>query len=432
MEMTSLEPTDRGLLPQLTQADDPARREQLDAMKRRATSLLVLVAVIFLGAMWFEPQYPWLAYVRATAEAALVGGLADWFAVTALFKHPLGIPIPHTAIIATRKERIGRVLGNFVQNHFLTREVIGSNLRAVRPAKRAATWLSDPMNARLVARHAAKGIIQALDAVSDDSLKKTISDLVTARLRATRAGPALGKALAVMLTNNRHQALFNTVIRASADAVHTNQNVIRDTVHRESPWWLPSAIDDKIFEKIIVGIDRLLTDIETNPDHQARAAFDAAFRDFINRLQYEPEAIAQADALKDEWLSDPAIADASIKVVAATRRKLQAFVDRGEEAEAGAFENGLAELGTSVLGNEPLLAALDDLLIDLAAFAVENYRQQIGNVVATTVASWEPEATSRRFELAVGRDLQFVRINGTLVGGLVGLLLYIITHLRTA
>jgi uncharacterized membrane-anchored protein YjiN (DUF445 family) len=414
----------------LAQADDPVRRAQLDEMKRRATSLLVLFGAIFGAAVWFQPQYEWLAYVRATSEAALVGGLADWFAVTALFKHPLGIPIPHTAIIATRKERIGRVLGNFVQNHFLTREVIASNLRAVRPARRAAIWLSDVSNARLVARHAASGLIQTLDAVSDESVQKTISDLVTARLRATRAGPALGKALSVMLANDRHQALFNTVTRVAGEAMRSNREVIRQTVRDESPWWVPEAVDEKIFQKIVVGIDRMLAEIERNPQHQARVAFDSALRDFIDRLQNEPEAIAQADALKDEWLSDPTIADASKKVIEAMRRRLKAFVDRAEEAQPGEVENGLAELGTSLLNNEPLLAALDDLLIDLAAFAVENYRQQIGNVVANTVASWEPEATSRRFELAVGRDLQFVRINGTLVGGLVGLALYALSHIR--
>jgi uncharacterized membrane-anchored protein YjiN (DUF445 family) len=414
----------------LAQPDDGMRKAQLDEMKRRATSLLVLFAAIFAAAVWFQPEHSWLGYVRATAEAALVGGLADWFAVTALFKHPLGIPIPHTAIIATRKERIGRVLGNFVQNHFLTREVIASNLRAVKPAERGARWLSDTVNAKLVARHAAKGLVQALDAVRDDSLQKTISDLVTARLRATRAGPALGKALSVMLTNDRHQALFNTVTRVAAEAVHSNHEVIRQTVRDESPWWVPPAIDDKIFKKIVDGIDRLLADIENDPHHKARGAFDSAFRDFVDRLQHEPEAIAQADALKEEWLSDPAIADTSAKVIEGTRKKLEAFVSRPDDAEPGAFEHGLAELGASMLNNAPLLAALDDLLIDLAAFAIENYRQQIGNVVANTVASWEPEATSRRFELAVGRDLQFVRINGTLVGGLVGLVLYALSHVR--
>lgn len=409
--------------------DDATRQAQLDAMSRRATSLLVLAAVLFVAAAWFESAHPWLAYVKATAEAALVGGLADWFAVTALFRHPLGIPIPHTAIVATRKDRIGRVLGNFVQSHFLTRVVVEANLRAVRPAERAATWLSKPENARLVARHAATGLSHALKAVQDESVQRVLQDLVTARLRATRAGPVIGKALTVMLPDDRRQALFQAATKLTADAVRDNRELIRATVRAESPWWVPSAVDDRIYSRIVRAIEKLLADIERNPNHPARAAFDSAFRDFVDRLQHAPEAMARADAIKDAWLDEAALAESSAKLLEAAQRMLAEYASRPDDAPDGVVEQGLSELGASLLGNPALLDALDDVLIDVAVFAVEHYRQQIGDVVANTVANWEPQATSRRFELAVGRDLQFVRINGTLVGGLVGLALYSISRL---
>src|SRR5437899_7496766 len=231
--------------PAWSRPDDAVRQAQLDAMKRRATGLLALAAVVFAGASAFEGQYPWLGYVRATAEASLVGGLADWFAVTALFRHPLGLPIPHTAIVATRKERIGRILGTFVQNHFLSREVIAANLRAVRPAERAARWLSDPEHSRRIARQIAGGLAKTLEALPDEDVRVLVHEVVSARLRATRVAPALGKTLALVLADDRHQALLNEAVRLAAEAVRDNRDVIRDKVRTESPWWVPGVVDDQ-------------------------------------------------------------------------------------------------------------------------------------------------------------------------------------------
>src|SRR6058998_3745749 len=181
--------------PVWSRPDDAVRQAQLDAMKRRATGLLALAAAVFGAATAFEGRYPWLGYVRATAEASLVGGLADWFAVTALFRRPLGLPIPHTAIVATRKERIGRILGTFVQNHFLSRDVIAANLRAVRPAERAARWLADTEHSRRMARQMASGLARTLEALPDEDVRVLVHEVVSARLRATRVAPALGKTL---------------------------------------------------------------------------------------------------------------------------------------------------------------------------------------------------------------------------------------------
>src|SRR4029077_13679174 len=178
--------------PSWSRPDDAVRQAQLDAMKRRATGLLALAAAVFAGASMYEGQYPWLGYVRATAEASLVRGLGDLVAVTAVVRHPLGLPIPHTAIVATRKERIGRILGNFVQNHFLSRDVIAANLRAVRPAERAARWLSDPAHSREIARQVAGGLAKTLEALPDDDAQELVRQVVTARVRATRVAPALG------------------------------------------------------------------------------------------------------------------------------------------------------------------------------------------------------------------------------------------------
>ena len=419
----------RAVTPAWSRPDDATRQAALDAMKWRATGLLGLAAVVFVTASAFEAQFPWLGYVRATAEASLVGGLADWFAVTALFRHPLGIPIPHTAIVATRKERIGRILGNFVQNHFLSREVIAANLRAVRPAERAARWLSDPVNARRIARQVAGGLAKALEALPDDEVQALVHRVVSARLRATRVAPALGKTLALVLGDNRQEELLNVTVRLAAEAVLNNRKLIRDRVRAETPWWVPPVVDDKIYQKIIDAVERLLRDMVMDPAHPLRKAFDNAIHDFIERLQHAPDVIARAEAMKEEWLADSSVAELSAKLWETIRSAVLTYATSGESDAPGPLDRGLSEFGTALLANPALLAEIDDLLIDLAGSVVEKYRHEIGDLIAQTVASWDPEATSQRFELAVGRDLQFVRINGTLVGGLVGLGIYAVSRL---
>lgn len=409
--------------------DDAQRQAQLDRMKGRATGLLALAAAVFTAAGLYEPRFPWLGYVRAMAEASLVGGLADWFAVTALFRHPLGLPIPHTAIVATRKERIGRILGNFVQNHFLSHPVIAANLRAVRPAARAARWLSQPENSRRMARQIAGGLAQALRALPDQEVRALVGQVVAARLRDIRAGPALGRTLQLVLAEDRHQNVLTEAVRLAAQAVYDNRDLIRDQVRRESPWWVPGVVDDKIYERIILGVQGLLRDIGANPYHPLRAAFDAALRDFVDRLQYSPDAIAKAETIKSEWLSEASVADLSGRLWEAARDAILRYATQTDGPGGRPLERALTEFGVALLENDPLLTELDEVVIDVAARAVERYRNEIGGLIAQTVAGWDPDATSRRFELAVGRDLQFVRINGTLVGGLVGLAIYTLWRL---
>ncbi|MGH7537477.1 MAG: DUF445 domain-containing protein [Gemmatimonadales bacterium] len=409
--------------------DDALRQIQLDAMKRRATGLLGLAAAVFAAAWVLESRYPWVGFIRATAEASLVGGLADWFAVTALFRRPLGLPIPHTAIIATRKDRIGRTLGNFVQSHFLSREVLTERLRGMRVAERAARWISQVENSRRIARQVATGLAKTLEGLPDDEVRGLVRQGVSARLRAIRVAPAIGKTLSLVLAGRGHQELLNEAVRLAAQAVHDNREIIRQQVRAESPWWVPGVVDDKIYHRILTAIERLLRNIGTEPHHPLRAAFDAALRDFVDRLQHSSEVIARAEALKEEWLDDPACLELSTQLWDTTRRAILRYATRADGDTPGALERGIAAFGAAVLANETLLTEIDEMVIDLTASVVEQYRQEIADLIAQTVAAWDPEATVQRLELAIGKDLQFIRINGTLVGGLVGLLLYTLSRL---
>lgn len=398
-------------------------------MKRRATALLIVAALIFLAASWYEARYPLLGYVRATAEASLVGGLADWFAVTALFRHPLGIPIPHTAIIGRQKDRIGRIIGNFVQHHFLAREAVSAKLRGMQIGRRAAEWLSRPENSQRIAVQLATGVARTLEALPDEKIRALIQQGATDRIRATRVAPVLGRTLAMVVAGDRHQELLNEAIRLAARAVRDNEDSIRKRVKDEMPWWVPSAIDNKIYQRIVTAIEQLLTDISDNPGHPVRASFDTSLRDFVERLQHSPEAGARAEALKEEWLSDGAIADLTNWIWDATRHAVTGYATRPDGTEPGPLARGVSAFGASLLTNPKLLGEIEEVGIQAALDVIEKHRHEAADLIAQTVARWDPDATSQRLELAVGRDLQFVRINGTLVGGLVGLAIYGIPRL---
>src|SRR5688572_17709419 len=227
-------------------ANPEERQRNLERMKRRATGLLVVMAGIFIAASLLEPGYPWLGYIRATAEAALVGGVADWFAITALFRHPLNIPIPHTAIIPSRKDRIGRSLGNFVQNNFLSPDVLAAKLRAAQISWRAAEWLAEPENARKAAEHLASVLKSAGAVVRDEDVLALLDRSVVEPLRRMAIAPVLSKGLELLTVDNRHQQLLDRLIHGLTRLVAENEILIRDRIREESPWWVPEMVDDRI------------------------------------------------------------------------------------------------------------------------------------------------------------------------------------------
>jgi len=408
--------------------DEATRQAALDTMKRRATLLLVAATVIFIVARALEARFPWLGILRATAEASMVGGLADWFAVTALFRHPLGIPIPHTAIVPARKDRVGRTLGAFVQRNFLTREVIEHRLRAAQVGKRLAEWIAEPANARMIARSAASAMSSGAQLLRDEDVQEVIDRSLAKRVRSMHLAPLLGKVLAVMTEDNRHQEVLDEVIQLASRTVNENSDLIRQRIEQETPWWIPSAVDEKIFKRVLGAIQRLLSELNADRYHPLRERFDNSLHHFVDRLNTSPEFAAKVDAWKEEFLDNDAARKFSASIWQEGKEALARYVASPDSKAPGVIEEALTKFGQKALDDPELLAKMDEFAVDVAVFLVARYQDEVADLIATTVSSWDPELTSRRVELAIGRDLQFIRINGTLVGGLAGLIIYLISN----
>jgi uncharacterized membrane-anchored protein YjiN (DUF445 family) len=406
--------------------DEDERARALAVMKRRATGLLIFFAGLFVVTRLLETRWGWLGIVRATAEAAMVGGLADWFAVTAIFRQPLGLPIPHTAIVPRRKDRIGRSLGNFVQRHFLTRDVLARQLHGLRVAERIALWASAPENAARISRQVASGLSRAAESVPDEEVQAKLHEALMARGRATQVSPVLGDILSLVASDGRHQALLDTVLEMVERLVDQNRESIRQRISDESPWWVPTAIDEKLYSRIVAGIERIIAEARVRPDHPIRIQFDQALRAFIEDLRNSPEVIGKAEGIKERLLESEVVGELSASLWDSTRRALARYADP-ESPSPSPIERGIVTIAERVATNEQLLLELDEAIAGAVVATVERYRVEIAGFIERTVAEWDAGDATRRIEVAVGRDLQFIRINGTLVGGLVGLTLYLIS-----
>jgi len=414
----------RALSAPLPPLDEATKRKQLARMKGRATGLLLVATAVWIASSLLVSRYPWLAYVRATAEASMIGGLADWFAVTALFRHPMGIPIPHTAIVAARKDQIGRSLGNFVSRHFLSRDVLATRLSSLRVAEHLAKWLAVPENSRTLARHAATGLANGARMLADEDVQELIDRVIEERIRKTEVAPLLGQMLSLLTAGDRHQELLDEAIGLLARAVDQNQELIRERIEEESPWWVPGMVDDRIHRKIVTGLDHTLTAVRDDPDHPLRRRFDDALANFVRKLNESPEVRARAERIKFEILDREAVRRFSSSIWDDAKAALFRYAEAPNAFAPTAIERGLVSLGEAVSRDEALLGRIDALIADVALHLVDRYQGEVAQLIAQTVTSWDPEVTSDRVELAIGKDLQFIRINGTIVGGLAGLVIY--------
>lgn len=396
-------------------------------MKRIATSLLVVAAVIFIIALRLEDQYAWMKFVRAAAEGAMVGALADWFAVTALFRHPLGLPIPHTAIIPRRKDDLGASIGRFMRDNFLTADVIANRLRTQHVAQRLGEWLTRPEAADRVARILSSGAAGVLRVVNDADVQALIERSVVDRISATPAAPTLGRALGGLLVGRRRHDLLYALVQATAQLLHENQDAIRRRISEGSPWWMPRGVDRSIYTRLVETVAGTLDELSKNPDHPLNARFDAIVERFIERLQSDPDLIAQGEAYKQELIADPIVRDLAASFWRDAKASLLEQSERDDSALREALARGIVQIGDLLQRDDLLAAKVDSWIEGAARYAAGEYGHEVSALIEQTVQRWDAETTARRIELQVGRDLQFIRINGTIVGGLAGLAISVLS-----
>ncbi len=402
--------------------DDAVRLQRLRRMKAVATGLLVLAAVVYVltldreGGVW-----PW---VNAAAEAGMVGALADWFAVTALFRHPLGIPVPHTALIPRRKDALGASLQAFVAEHFLAADVVRDKVSRAKVSSRVATWLAVEENAaratRLVARGAAGGVRPRRAGGLGAGLAQTLVQRVLAQEWSAPAGHLLEQ----VLEEGGHRRLTDMAFSHLHSWVRDNRAAITGIVLERAPEWAPHWVNEAIANRAYKEALAFVADVDDDQGHRARKALDDVLRRFARDLQEDPVMRARAEETMKRVLAQPDVRQALTSVWSTGRRLLvEALEDEGSALRVRASD-AVVSWARSVLADPALQERLDAQAVEAAGFLVSTYGSELATVISETVERWDGDDASRRIELHVGRDLQFIRINGTVVGALAGLAIH--------
>ena len=396
-------------------------------MRRIATGLLLLMALLFVVATHFEHSATWVGFLRAFAEAALVGALADWFAVTALFRHPLGLPIPHTAIIQKNKDRIGASVARFLEHNFMTREVVTNEFAQIDFAGVAVAWLQRPEHSRAVARQLTDAVPSMLRLIEDDEVSRFLHGRVERLLAQVRFAPLCADVLAILVADGWHQALFDHLLELVAKALDDNQAYIRQKIHDNSPRWIPRALDEKFFFRLLDGLDDVIAEMK-QADSTWRARFQEAADALVQRLRESPEYEQKIAALVATAVHHPVFVGYVDALWQETRARLLRDVLSDQSRLALRTEQALLALCTALAGAPAVQQRLNDWLRDFAADAIVRRRGAIAALVERVINQWDGETVAQKFELYIGKDLQFIRINGTLVGGAVGVALHLIAR----
>jgi len=408
---------------------EAARRRRLQLMKRRATALLAAVTVVFVLVTVFGGDNTWAGYVQAMAEAAMIGGLADWFAVVALFRHPLGIPIPHTAIVVERKDQFAATLGGFIQDAFLTREAIITRLRAAKVIPRLADWLVMPDNASKVAAEVMGGAVTVVDLLRDEDVHRVMQRFVQERLETVPLSPLAGKSLRFAIRDGRHEQALDVALRELDRYLIENDEQLRTKLGGKSPWWLPNAAEDRIFERLIAAAHTVIGEMLEDREHNLRAAFEARLVVLAHDLEHDPAYIERGERLKHDVLAQPETQEWIAAIWRDAKEQLRAQAADPDSQLRQRLTGAIMTLGAR-FRDDPVLAEKAQHSLETAAlYGVDRFQGEIGGLVSSTIARWDAEETASRLELLLGPDLQFIRINGTVVGALAGLVLHTVVAL---
>ncbi|NED87001.1 DUF445 domain-containing protein [Streptomyces sp. SID11233] len=411
-------------------AADEEKRRGVRRMKTTATGLLLLVALVYVLATWAKNEGVggWPGFVAAAAEAGMVGALADWFAVTALFKRPLGLPIPHTAIIPTKKDQLGASLGSFVGENFLSGDVVRDRIHSLGIGGRLGAWLAEPEHADRVTAELSTALRGALTVLRDSDVQAVVGEAITRRANAAEIGPGLGKMLEKVVADGGHRKVVDLVCVRAHDWLVMHGDSVMDAVQGGAPGWTPRFVDKRVGERVYKELLRFLTEMRDMPGHPARGSIDTFLTDFAADLQTDSETRARVERLKSEVLGRGEVQDVIASAWSSVRTMVIAAAEDEQSELRLRARASLMSLGARLATDGRLQAKLEGWLEDAAVYVVTTYRTEITSLISDTVAGWDADQTSKKIEAHIGRDLQFIRINGTVVGALAGLAIYTVSR----
>ncbi|WP_104138239.1 DUF445 domain-containing protein [Cryobacterium sp. Y62] len=418
--------------PPVESPQDTARRTALTSMKQLAGGLFVLMALIFTVSFALQNRYPWLEYVRAAAEGGMVGAIADWFAVTALFRYPFGLRIPHTNIIANRKDEIGASLGEFVEINFLSEAVIRGKLESVQPSRRLGAWLSEEKNAEKLTDELAVAGQGVLDLLSDDAIKSLIESVAREHLVKPEWGPSLGRVGERLITGGQQHAAVDLLLDRADRWLRAHPEAFGRVVSQRLPTWLPGFVDKLVDDKAYREVLAFVASARQNRQHPVRKALDDYLSEVMHDLQHEPAMINRVEMRKAEVLDNAKLREFAGDTWATVKASLSEALQNPASALRAGICSTLEDVGRRLTTDAALGARIDRWLADTASYVVANYRHEIAEVITETVERWPAAETAAKIELQVGRDLQFIRINGTVVGALAGLTIFTLAHAVSA
>jgi uncharacterized membrane-anchored protein YjiN (DUF445 family) len=405
---------------------DAQRRRGLRRMRTLAVSLLALAAVVYLVTIGTDG---FLGFVNAGAEASMVGAIADWFAVTALFKHPMGVPVPHTALIPRRKDELGRSLEEFVGENFLQESIIRERVAAAGVSLRLGQWLAEPANVRRVVDEVSEVASLGLGRVKDEHIASFVTDALVPRFRDEPISPLAGGLLAEVVRDDVHHGLVDLTLDELHRWLVEHPETFAEVLEQRAPWWAPPRLNDAVTRRLHTELVTWVDDIRRDPRHQARQALDSMLAQLADDLLTDPDTQERTERLKERLLEHPQVVESSIALWNALRRALQASLVDADGAVRERLCTELTAFGARLREDDELRGRLDGTAADIAVFAVSRYGAEVTAIITHTIARWDGKEAARRIELHVGRDLQFIRINGTIVGGLVGVLIHTVAVL---
>ncbi|MEC3877302.1 DUF445 domain-containing protein [Chryseobacterium salviniae] len=410
--------------------NDEAKRKQLRKYKAFATGLFLLMAAIFVGTTLLQKNVDshWVGYVRAFSEAAMVGALADWFAVTALFRHPLGLPIPHTNLIENSKQRLGDNLGSFVVSNFLSPQNIRPYMMKLKVSGFVGEWLTKEKNQDILIKNLSDIVLDILNKLDDTAVSQFISKKVQEMTDDIKLNKIVGNGISYIIEKNDHQRIVTNLSSQIKNYIVENDELIKERVKKGSYTFIPSFVDNKIADKIASGLSDFFREIEEDSRHEIRGLITQKIQEFSVDIKEDPKWDEEFKNIKNDLLKGDKLNEYSNDIWISIKNTLKNELQEEHSSLKKYLAKNLNEFSENLKTDENLQNKIDDWIRVTAYKYILRNTHQFGNLISSTVGNWQGKELSEKLELEVGKDLQFIRVNGTLVGGLVGLIIYTIAH----